>query len=95
MALYTVFLDYAGGTYVSQARASNPASAIKRWARHLDSNQIHGLGVKTRENLVRQMAAEIPTPISGTLNTWCVSAILRGKLALIHLVKTDSFVAES
>src|SRR5436190_19720752 len=89
MALYTFVMDYNGGTYIAQVRASSPTIAVGKWARELDQNAVHGIRAKSKAKLIRQMKDEMLSPVTGVLNTWCVSTILLGKLALIHLVKTD------
>ena len=35
MPLFTVMLEYAGGTYLAQGEASNTKNAVSRWARGL------------------------------------------------------------
>jgi hypothetical protein len=88
MPFYTLVLDYAGGTYVSQISAPSEKSACVKWARQLDVSAIPGLGHKAKESLVQQMKADSPVAFTGTVNAWCTSASVRGKLALINLVRT-------
>jgi hypothetical protein len=33
--LFTIFLDYLGGTYISQVESANPSEALESWARSL------------------------------------------------------------
>ncbi|MFN2597187.1 MAG: hypothetical protein ABR563_08390 [Pyrinomonadaceae bacterium] len=88
MPLYTFIMEYAGGTHVSQVRASSPKSACVKWARELDVSQVEGLGVKSKQSLIDQMETESPAALDGMLNAWCTTALLRGELALINLVRT-------
>jgi hypothetical protein len=89
MALYTFIMEYAGGTYISQVKASFPKSACVKWAQELDHSQVKGLGLKGKESLIEQMREESPVALDGMLNAWCNSALVRGKLALINLVRTE------
>jgi len=89
MSLYTLIMEYAGGTYISQSKAHSPKSACMKWAQKLDESQVKGLGLKGKESLIEQMKEESPVAIDGMLNAWCHSALVRGKLALINLVQTE------
>lgn len=89
--LYTFFMDYKGGTYVSQVEASFE-DACKTWVenlgfRHIDKSQ--------RRALRLEISLEKPTPLKGLKNAWCVSAILENDLALVHFVKTDRNLDET
>jgi hypothetical protein len=89
MALYTFIMEYAGGTYISQIRSSSPKSACVKWAQKLDDSQVKGLGLKGKESLIGQMREDAPVALDGLLNAWCNPALIRGKLALINLVRTE------
>lgn len=89
MSLYTFILDYTGGTYISQVEAPNLAKAVSKWPDGLVINEIKGFGPKTADILKARFAEAKPVLLSGLINAWCVSAIIRGKLALIHIVKTE------
>ena len=89
MPLYTFIMEYSGGTYVSQVKASSPRSACIKWARNLDVSQVGALSLKSKDSLIEQMKTELPAPIDGMSNVWCAAALLRGGLALINFVRTD------
>ena len=82
-------MEYAGGTYISQVNAPSAKSACVKWAHKLDASEIKGLGIKSKESLINQMKDEIPVALNDTVNAWCMSALIRDKLALINLVQTD------
>jgi hypothetical protein len=82
-------LDFQGGTYISQVRASSPRSACIKWAENLEINEIEGLGEKGQGKLIEEMKRELPVPIKGVINVWCTSALIRGKGASINLVQTE------
>jgi hypothetical protein len=85
--LYTFFLDYKGGTYVSQVRASSPLKALTIWGEALNHTQVDGLSRSAKKKLTAEIN-EPPTLLEGVKNTWCYSALLRGHLALIHFTLT-------
>ncbi|WP_431052978.1 hypothetical protein [Roseateles sp. L2-2] len=89
MALYTFIMDYDGGTYISQIRATSHLAAMRKWARTRTPGEISGMGVKGFEELANAMDATDAANFNGAIvNTWCTSALVRGKLALINFVKT-------
>ncbi len=88
MPLYTFFLDYRGGTYLSQIRASSPSKATKVWTKKLDHAAIQGMGDKSKERLIQELHDEVPIAIDGLEKTWCCTALVQGHLVLIHLVET-------
>ena len=85
--LFTFFLDYKGGTYVSQVRASSPVGALKAWTETLDHTKVKGLGLRGKRNLLEKIN-EPPTQLQGVKNIWCCSALINGELALIHFAQT-------
>ena len=89
MPFYTFIMEYAGGTYTSQVKASSPKSACVKWAQSLEVSQVSGMGLKSKESLVEQMKAEAPVSLDGLANAWCRSALVRGELAIINLVRTE------
>jgi hypothetical protein len=88
MPLYTFFLDYKGGTYISQIRAASPSKATEAWARKLKRMTIQGMGDKSKERLAQELSDEVPIPIDGLERTWCSTALIQGQLVLINLVET-------
>jgi hypothetical protein len=89
MPSYTLIMEYAGGTYVSQLHAASPKSACVKWAQGLDVSQVCGLGRRSQESLIAAMREEVPIPLGGLSNVWCATTLIRGKLALINIVRTE------
>ena len=88
MPLFTVFLEFGGGTYVSQFRSSSPRSVAKKYAAQLLIND--ALGTSTlRKRLATVVSRDTPVAISGIRNVWCCSASLGKKLALLNIVQTS------
>jgi hypothetical protein len=42
-SLFTMILDYRGGTYIRQGRASSPAAMVRKWARSGVWSSMHSL----------------------------------------------------
>ncbi len=93
MDLYTIILDYRGGTYISQVRESSPDDALLTWARTLDPRPIYGMGEKTKVELMDELLDDhkdgyMLVAITDTVNVWCATALLRGSIGQIHMIKT-------
>jgi len=84
--LYTLVIDYDGGTYICQAEASSkvaaPVACIESW----DSSSV--LKKETRSSLIEQVASEEFTAISGASNVWCGCANIGSGLAILNLIQT-------
>ncbi len=91
MALYTIIADYAGGTYVAQHRAASPRAALAKWAKDGNgtTHVVRRLRV-AREALQRALAEpnNRPVPVAGLVDVWCISAFVKARLLLLHIIET-------
>jgi hypothetical protein len=78
VAKFTVILEFAGGTYIRQVKATSPLSALKKIA----------VGNHGKSRLFRSLSQDRPVAIEGIDNCWCCAAEYRDKLALVNIVKT-------
>ena len=88
MPLYTFFLEFKEGTYVSQVRSDTYEKAPEVWARQLDVKAIKGLKPKGKQLLIDEMQEDEPVLLMGLINTWCSVARVNDALALIHFTET-------
>ena len=95
MTLFTFYLNYRGGTYISQVYAPTPEKAPGIWAEQLIYNEIEGIGPKGKDYLIQQIESDVPVPVTGIKRTWCSSARVNGSLALIHFTETTEEIQES
>lgn len=91
MNLYTLIIDFDGGTYVSQAMASKlihaPSECIKTW----DISDIKNiLTEEDRGDILNQLQKEEFISLEGIKNVWCGTATLNSKLLTLNLVLTES-----
>jgi hypothetical protein len=92
--LYTVVMEYGGGTYVSQIDASSVEQALRLWAAKLDAGAVAGLDHEGKVELVDDIEEELsnggqPVPLTGLVNAWCASAWISGRgLMLINIIAT-------
>ena len=90
MPLFTFYLDYKGGTYISQVRARSYKFAPKVWAEQLDISVIPNREKNFKEKLLRSINDDdnMLTPIDGVSKTWCCSPLLLER-ALVHFTQTS------
>ncbi len=90
MSLYTLVIDYRGGTYISQARSKTLVAAPKLCIENLDiSNLKKEINEKDKENIISQLLDEKFVKLDGKTNIWCGSVLIHGKLVLMNLIKTE------
>ena len=88
MGLYTLILQYDGGTYIGQAEADDARAALRSWADWVTAGGIPELTARVRTRLAREFAEDEPAPILGVSGVWCCSASVRGRLGLVNIVRT-------
>ncbi|MFH7041749.1 hypothetical protein ABT392_05455 [Paucibacter sp. JuS9] len=91
MPMFTVVLDYRGGTYISQLRAPSVRTAQIAWAKSLEPGVVFGLGAKRLVQLVQEIEQDpygiyAPVALRGLTNAWCCGS----PYGLLNIIKTDS-----
>jgi hypothetical protein len=84
MALFTVVLEFDGGTYISQFRATSAHNAAVKHAAHLIGNEEMSTPL-SRRRLADRLTARCNW---GGRNVWCCSASISKKFALVNIVAT-------
>jgi hypothetical protein len=87
MALFTVVLEFGGGTYISQFKAVSAQAAAVKHAAHL----VRFKGMSTpsdRKRLAERLSLEQPVAIQGIRNVWCCSGSVGRKFVLVNIVAT-------
>ena len=88
MALFTVLMEFKGGIYLSQIRASSPEAALEEWVRGLDAKKIEGMTASIKRQFVEWLPEARPTAVDGLRSTWCSGFVARADSALVHIVRT-------
>jgi len=89
--LYTLIIDYKGGTYITQSVSNNrniaPSECIKIW----DTNDIEPIiNDEVKNEILLQLKNEELIPLKGLKNVWCGTITINEELMIINLVKTDN-----
>jgi len=102
MSLYTIMMEYRGGTYISQIKADDQTQALQQWSRDFDAEGIGDISEAERnhfagklfEKLYGELYEENPedtqTPLQGVRSVWCADANVFDDFVIIHTVKTVS-----
>jgi hypothetical protein len=83
MPLFTVILEYKGGTYIRQARANTGKPALMK-ALH----SFEFLTERARQKLAEKIKDDDLTPIEGMKGVWCACGSTTRGFALMHIVAT-------
>lgn len=92
---FTLIADFAGGTYISQRRASTPARAVASWARSFDFSVIPRVPIAELPKFRADITRATSVPIDGFRGVWCSSALLGGRGFLLHIVRTTTLEASN
>jgi len=87
MKTYTFFMEYLGGTYVSQIDAENYQQARNMWINQLDYEVIF----KAKENFKDELSESFvlpPTPLEGIEKTWSSSGAVDNNPVTMHFTET-------
>ena len=87
--LYTVILEFRGGTYIGQASKPSPGEAVAAWIESIPPPNAKSWELD-KIGLLGAVLADDPTPLSGCTSVWCMSADVDGHMALINVVRTCS-----
>ena len=89
--LFTIVLEYKGGTYIAQSLADSPDAALSKWISEIRDEEFAEWGI-ARNELAKLMKSENVIPINDCVNVWCISGSGKHGLVLVNLVATDRAV---
>lgn len=99
-SLFTIIMEYRGGTYITQVDASDPESALKRWAGQIKPVDIGDFGEVHKTELLEAIHewladGQRAAAIMDTRNVWRHTQSIGGSLMLINVVATKKTVVPS
>ena len=86
--LYTIVLDYKGGTYISQVSDESPQVALAKWATIITEDDL--VTWKLSRSELTRLSQNKPVPLENCLNVWSASDSAKGGLILVHMIATQS-----
>lgn len=91
MNVYTLIIDFDGGTYVMQSMADSvEAAAIKCILEWQIDDIADAITEKDKKTIVSQFAEEAFIALDNTMSVWYNNVFLRDKLCGLYLVRTDN-----
>lgn len=90
MNLYTMVLDFHGGTYISQFDAETAVDAVAAWCRELQDEQLLGeVSSDVAEGIMIDAIENVLVEVDGLHGAWCAAATVEGNLALLNVIITQ------
>lgn len=88
--LFTLILDFDGGTYVAQVYSPSVDEVLPEWIRKLKLPASLGLDSKQAAGLVRAFETDkrAPAVLTDTINAWCTTVLVGERLALLNIIAT-------
>jgi hypothetical protein len=86
--LYTIILDYNGGTYIGQAPEESVAAALQQLLAKIADEELSAWGLR-REVLTKIATTDDAIAVLGCVNVSCLSGSAEKGLVLINVVVTD------
>jgi hypothetical protein len=86
LSLYTIILEYKGGTYISQVHSESPAAAVKKWSTTITEHSLAEWGLD-RTDLVL-LSDDNPIPLKNCMSVWCLTGSARNHLMLLNVIAT-------
>ena len=89
-SLYTIIVDYAGGTYISQVRAPDETEALKQWCVTFIAEQDVPENVRPiADKVLSDLHLFRPVALEGLTSAWHGSTVsYRRRLGSINIVRT-------
>lgn len=86
--LYSIFLEYRGGTYISQTSSASPSEALTEWAASVPSEDLDAWNLK-RPELQSVIGDGSLVPLGDRVNIWCLTGVdSEDEQLLVNLVAT-------
>ena len=89
MNLYTLVLDFHGGTYITQFEADAPTDAVAAWCKELEDEQLLGdASFAVAEGIMIDAIENHLVEVEGLHHVWCAATTGGGPLALLNVIET-------
>ena len=89
MHFYTFFLEYRGGTYISQFEALTPAEALETWLNQHDHSVVGTLKPKHIRKIRQDYEEDGFVALVGVTHVWCFTFHIKRHLGLLNFTLTS------
>jgi hypothetical protein len=90
MAMFTILMEYKGGTYLSQVESGDVREAVEKWATSFNYEAVEGMTASSKEVVLEDIMHEDPASVSGLTNTWACCIQIENDVALLHIIRTEA-----
>lgn len=87
-SLYSIILDWGGGTYISQIKAANNNRVIEKWLSKFNFSEL-AVSEEEFSDFYEDCKKSDLITLEDLKNIWCITSMLQGKLALINIIETN------
>ena len=92
MDLYTIIMDFRGGTYIEQVKAASPEKATIKWAVKLNVKEIPYLSENSRMSLIAAIPIMLKDKeiikLDNLQNIWSFTFQFKTGYAIVNVIKT-------
>ena len=90
MNLYTLVLDFHGGTYITQFDAVSAVEAVTAWCDELQEEQLLGeVSSDVADGIMIDAVENRLVEVEGLHGAWCAATTVAGNLALLNVIITQ------
>lgn len=86
--LYTLLIDYKGGTYISQGFGNSVIEGFKSAINSQNFSEIPDFKTVNKDTFISEVEENGFNTIEGTKNVFCTSFSIEGYLAISNLIAT-------
>lgn len=90
LSLYTFVLEFKGGTYLSQVRASSPKESKEKWAIKVYEKGDIDLSGCTKREFIKLLRDDEMVSVTTCSKVWCSTFLIFDDLGLIHIIETSA-----
>jgi hypothetical protein len=88
MNTYSIFMEFRGGTFISQFSAASVQAALLQWRDHIVTQDVQHLRPELFLEAFRH-ETDIPTNIDTTISIWIWTLLVGKHMMTVHVIKTD------
>lgn len=92
MNLYTIIMDFRGGTYISQVKAPHQDKAVEIWANELNTKEVLYFSDNSKKQLIEALPELIKDneiiELDNLQNVWSFTYQFKTGYAIVNIVKT-------
>ena len=87
-SLYTIFIDFQGGTYSWQIEAEDFASLKTKLVAQMALETVDEIRRLMDQDFAKALLANAVLPMENLINVWSIKVLVNGHLANVYIIKT-------